>query len=198
MEVAQIGALREDLLRRVLDHARLVELQRVEAQRVLGVEIAPAVIARIVQGLYGFTDAQMYGPSSSRNKPDERYPRGDGSYLTPRMALERFGTEAGRYCYKGTWCNAAIRDAMETQANYGCGVVFSDARFINEFDAIRQAGGKVIRVVRTGYNASTHESETEQAAIVTVDGHKLQAGLRVANHSGGRPAIAVSASCVLQ
>ncbi len=117
-------------------------------------------LKRIVQDLYGFSDQQMYGPSQYRNEPDLRYLRDDGTYLTPREALERFGTEAGRFCYKNTWCNKAI----ELARTYSC-TVFADARFLNEFEAIKAAGGFVVRLVRPDIACGGHLSETEQGAL---------------------------------
>lgn len=124
-------------------------------------------LKRIVQDLYGFTDQQMYGPSQYRNAEDWRYPRPDGTHLTPRMALERFGTEAGRYCFRDTWCNKAMELARTAIADPGrhAGAVFSDARFINEFEAIRSAGGYVVRLVHPDIQCGDHESETGQGSL---------------------------------
>src|SRR5512145_1702252 len=44
VQKAPVGALGDDLLRRRLDHADLVEPERVEADGVLGIIVAPAVI----------------------------------------------------------------------------------------------------------------------------------------------------------
>jgi hypothetical protein len=76
-------------------------------------------LKRICRNVYGFTDDQLWGPSSTRNAPDMRYPRPDPpthwapcpEYLTPRYALQRLGTEWGRACYENTWIDLALRTA---------------------------------------------------------------------------------------
>lgn len=110
-------------------------------------------------------------------------------YLTPRYCLQQLGTEWGRRCYPSTWVDYAIRTAgrlrsgecVKYSAKEGItevpftyfeaagGVVIPDVRFQNEIDAIRGAGGKVLRVVRDGAGltgaAGLHPSEAEQAAM---------------------------------
>ncbi len=95
---------------------------------------------RFCKSLYGFTDAQLWGPSEERAKPDERYPRfplnmmyackevdGDriGEYrdtedgrefvarfLTVRYALQKLG-DWGRDCYPDIWANKALEMIRE-------------------------------------------------------------------------------------
>ena len=112
-------------------------------------------------------------------------------YLTPRYAMQRLGTEWGRDCYQNVWTNYALKVARGLLKNEFCydpkrglvtmggttiekrkakGVVISDVRFVNEFDAIRSAGGKLWRIkhpvnevpenLREG-----HPSETELLSI---------------------------------
>ena len=121
-------------------------------------------LKRIVQQVYEFSAEQMFGDSWHRNQPDPRYPRADGTCLTPRQALELFGTEAGRACWEQTWVAMAMREAREL-INAGECVVFADARFANEFSAIFAAGGSVVRLTRAGRTPSAHASETEQHAL---------------------------------
>jgi len=204
-------------------------------------------LKRICQEVYDFTDDQLWGPSSSRNAPDVRYPRGEttgvaheekcrkcrafhvapvaGSivlregeslhgkdcpkgwqhdvvqathigqlYLTPRYALQKLGTEWGRDCYDNTWVDLALRiakrlgegghtynfrrglsscsfvgeDAAGAHDRLKRSVVISDVRFKNEIDAIRKAGGIVIKLLRgEGLEgaAGQHKSETELQGI---------------------------------
>jgi len=156
-------------------------------------------LKRICRDVYAFTDEQLWGPSQFRNEPDKRYPRqcpacpayaeedtscpncdDDGlTYLTPREALQKLGTEWGRHCYENTWVDKAIRTAEsllafadtrydqkkglytlyrgergehdeEIKQESTHGVAIPDVRFRNEIDAIQKVGGKVIRVVRPG------------------------------------------------
>jgi hypothetical protein len=147
-------------------------------------------LKRFCKEVYDFAGDQLWGESDARVLPDKRYPRGDGTFLTPREALQSLGTGWGRGCYKDTWVDYGIRVAKKILAGgstytpmYGLqpkptwmvseglgmsGVVFSDLRFLNELNAVRKAGGKIVRIKRTvdhqfdmvGMNHS-HDSEVE-------------------------------------
>jgi hypothetical protein len=115
-------------------------------------------------------------------------------YLTPRHALQQLGTEYGRECYPNIWVEYALRVADKLLHKSGvlrsvhysytqqdglrvtnvpvgpkpAGVVISDVRFKNEIDAIRAAGGKIIRLKRgQGLEgaAGQHRSEAEQREL---------------------------------
>jgi hypothetical protein len=107
-------------------------------------------------------------------------------YLTPRYALQTLGTEWGRRCHDSIWVDYGIRVAQKLLAGYYSyssqlgllpdvygrkvlGVVFSDLRFQNEFEAVKKANGFMVRVYRKGAEGevgiSGHASEVEQKAI---------------------------------
>jgi len=161
---------------------------------------------RIAKDVYDFEDEHLWGASEMRSVPDKRYPRDHGPmidekcaccgavmihgdapqcYLTPRFALQQFGTELGRICYQKTWIDYALRTAERIIKNnnleYDCKnglyesrcdyaqprkVVITDVRFPNEIKALKEVG-KIIRIKRTGYEKPlwNHPSETEQLAI---------------------------------
>lgn len=75
-----------------------------------------------------------------------------------RRLLQRLGTEAGRQTLWDTiWIDAALSN-LDDNAK----VVVSDARFFNEFDAVRHRGGEVWRIERPGVGpANSHASEME-------------------------------------
>ena len=75
-----------------------------------------------------------------------------------RRQLQRLGTEAGRQTLWDTiWIDAAF-----TGLSSDAKVVVSDARFYNEFDAVRSRGGEVWRIERPGVGpANDHASEME-------------------------------------
>lgn len=75
-----------------------------------------------------------------------------------RRLLQRLGTEAGRQTlWDSIWIDAALTGHDEDAK-----IVISDARFINEFEAIISRGGYVWRVDRPGVGpANDHKSETE-------------------------------------
>ena len=81
-----------------------------------------------------------------------------------RRLLQRLGTEAGRETLWDTiWIDAALKD-LDEHKNY----VITDARFLNEFEAIRWAADRqdhvcaIVRIERPGVGpANDHASEME-------------------------------------
>ncbi|WP_202844766.1 hypothetical protein [Luteimonas saliphila] len=75
---------------------------------------------------------------------------------TPRYLMQTFGTEWGREMIDpDIWVKALIQRVA------GEGAVVSDVRFANEAEAIRNSGGRVIRLVRPGFlSHDRHVSET--------------------------------------
>jgi hypothetical protein len=66
-------------------------------------------------------------------------------HLTPRYILQQWGTEV---CRKGFHDDIWIASLENKLRNSRDDVVISDCRFLNEIQAIKQAGGIVVRVVR--------------------------------------------------
>jgi hypothetical protein len=87
-------------------------------------------LKRALMDWYDFTLEQLWGDSSERNRPDDRYPRvvasfddgdafeacrfgikdpGKVDFLTPREACQKLG-EAMRSCYSETWVRILLRD----------------------------------------------------------------------------------------
>ncbi len=84
---------------------------------------------------------------------------------TSRQFQQYIGTEFGRdLIHTNLWVNTAMNQAYSA-AGY---VVFTDVRFPNEVAAIKQAGGRVVRIERIMKlnEYSNHESE---ALIDTLD-----------------------------
>lgn len=75
-----------------------------------------------------------------------------------RRLLQRLGTEAGRETlWDSIWIDAALKDVTSRDK-----VVVTDARFFNEFDAIRDRGGIIVRIEREGVGpVNDHASEME-------------------------------------
>ena len=121
-------------------------------------------------------------------------PNPPGPWLTPRHALQQLGTEWGRNCYENVWVDYALRIARELlvpiddfpgdiasydpkqgiehkylRGNRAKGVVITDVRFRNEVEAIKKAGGYVLRIERPGAGltgaAGAHASESEMREI---------------------------------
>ena len=108
-----------------------------------------------------------------------------------RRLLQRLGTEAGR---KTLWDTIWI-DATLANLDADAKVVVSDARFFNEFDAIKDRGGKIWRITRDGVGpANNHPSELEASYYDEFDYYLLNNGslegfkqkVREAYESGSR------------
>lgn len=82
---------------------------------------------------------------------------------TPRLAMQTLGTEWGREVLGDTiWVDTALRRAAQSER----GAIITDVRFANEAQAIRDAGGVIIRVERPEVGLkSDHPSEREVASI---------------------------------
>lgn len=74
-----------------------------------------------------------------------------------RALLQRLGTEAGREVLgQNIWVRTAMANVKP-----GGRYVFTDCRFPNEAEAVKAAGGSIVRVSRTGYApVNAHPSET--------------------------------------
>jgi hypothetical protein len=73
-----------------------------------------------------------------------------------RHAMQTIGTEWGRDCIAPElWVGVALE-----KANQSSKCVISDVRYKNEADAIKAAGGTVIRILRNGCNGDGHSSES--------------------------------------
>lgn len=83
-----------------------------------------------------------------------------------RRLLQRLGTEAGRQTlWDSIWIDAALANQPEDAK-----IVVSDARFINEFEAVRQRGGKIWRINRWGVGPlNDHASEMEATTYKKFD-----------------------------
>lgn len=81
-----------------------------------------------------------------------------------RALMQNYGTEVRRKDDPEYWVNQwkAIAYSEPVQ-----NIVTDDVRFLNEAQAVKDAGGKIIRIVRTDVTqALNHQSETEQFNIV--------------------------------
>jgi hypothetical protein len=74
--------------------------------------------------------------------------------LTPRLVLQKWGTEVARKSWHDDTWIASLENKLARAHN---DIVITDVRFPNEIRAVRDAGGIVIRVVR-GPEPYWHES----------------------------------------
>ena len=131
-------------------------------------------IKRFLIEVYGFTEDQLWGPSDLREGKCDLG-------VSARDALQLFGTGAGRKLHPSTWVDYTRRVLVrlaESGYTYDrlrgvvtdipfsdpCDVVVPDIRFANEAEAVRSAGGVLVRIVRnvdTEFAEEKHVSEQE-------------------------------------
>lgn len=93
-----------------------------------------------------------------------------------RGLMQRLGTECGRQLIdENVWVDAALNN-LDPDGMYAV----SDCRFVNEAEAVRARGGKVIRITRPGVGpANSHASETSlddydfDAVVSNDDSHEV-------------------------
>lgn len=86
-----------------------------------------------------------------------------------RWVWQTMGTDLVRKRFPTFWVDWGMEQAQEIlRRSPRYAVVFTDVRFQNEADAIRAAGGLIVRVTRDGkvVGDDPHPSETEMASIV--------------------------------
>jgi len=100
----------------------------------------------IGKGVFGLSDEQVH--TSLKKEVDPYWG------MTPREILQKAGTEAMRNVFGGSiWVKTLMRRIESREES----TVISDVRFRNEADAIREAGGFVIRIDR----AIKHDPEID-------------------------------------
>lgn len=104
--------------------------------------------------IFNFNDAQLYGELKEVVDPYWGF--------TPRFALQKVGTECMRNVFdKDIWIKSVANKVLsEPQTNW----VLTDVRFENEAQAIKDWGGKLVKIERPLAGASggiaQHPSET--------------------------------------
>jgi hypothetical protein len=89
--------------------------------------------------------------------------------MSVRDLLQKLGTEAMRNgLHENVWVNALFADYTEDKQ-----WVITDVRFPNEFKAIKEKGGIVIRVNRPGHGNSMKELAEAHPSETALDGHEF-------------------------
>lgn len=108
----------------------------------------------ICMNILGLTHDQCYGSDDSKNELVDCY--WDNKQLSAREVMQFVGTDIFRKMQTGVWANATINKI--TKENPPLAII-ADCRFPNEVEAIKKAGGIVIKLTRNPHN-SNHDSET--------------------------------------
>jgi hypothetical protein len=103
--------------------------------------------------ILGLEHKQCYGSDTDKNELVNCY--WDGRQITAREVLQLVGTEMFRSLQKNVWSDATIRLIKKENPNLA---IIADCRFPNEVEAIKNAGGLIIKLNRNPYHSS-HASE---------------------------------------
>jgi len=106
----------------------------------------------------------------------KEYEIAPGVMMTGREFLQKLGTESFRdNIHKDFWVHSLMKQIEYLPENIEY-VIIPDVRFENEYEAILERNGYVIRVMRTGLKSDDHSSET------ALDRHSFHA--RIYNNEG--------------
>lgn len=108
-----------------------------------------ATLKDAVSAVFGWDRDMLEGRTRSsrewREQPDVWWSERLNQTITPRLMLQLWGTEVCRRGFHDDIWIASLENKIRNSRDH---VVISDCRFPNEIDAIKRAGGVVIRVVR--------------------------------------------------
>jgi len=123
--------------------------------------------------LFGLSYGQCYGTDDEKNTeahtrwkdmpstPDSQWMINAGvargTNMTAREFMQYFGTDICRRIKYNIWVDFCIKRIIEEQPELS---LIGDCRFINEFEALKSVGAKVIRLTKGRVKAG-HKSETE-------------------------------------
>lgn len=124
-------------------------------------------VATIFTWPRGLLEGDSNASRTFREKVDPWWSHKLGYEVTPRLILQRMGTEACRHGIADNIWIAALEKRIQGYED----VVISDCRFPNEIDFIRSVGGVIVRVKRgedpsSEELASKHVSETAWNYVV--------------------------------
>jgi hypothetical protein len=104
--------------------------------------------------LLGLTYQQCYGSDIEKNEITNVH--WENKFLTAREVMQVVGTDIFRSMRSNIWPDTTIEKILNDNTELA---IITDCRFPNEVDAIKQAGGLVIRLTRDKLNSSDHLSE---------------------------------------
>jgi hypothetical protein len=107
----------------------------------------------ICMNILGLTYDQCYGEDIDKNAITDL--EWQGNKLTAREVMQFVGTDIFRKMKNDVWAGATIKKIAQEKPALA---IIADCRFPNEVQAIKEAGGIVIKLTRNPYN-SNHESE---------------------------------------
>lgn len=114
------------------------------------------------ENIYGDDDKKNeLSPFTWENMPDK--PKGKSGVMTFRELMQHFGGTIMRKMKDTIWIDF-LKKRISNEGSALC--IIPDLRYKNEFDAIKELGGIVVKLVRSDRSEDTHSSEKELEEIV--------------------------------
>ena len=107
----------------------------------------------VCMNILGLTYEQCYGSDEDKNQLTNNY--WQGVQLTAREVMQFVGTDIFRKMKNNVWADATITKIRAEKSKLA---IIADCRFPNEVEAVKRAGGFVIKLNRNTHN-SDHASE---------------------------------------
>lgn len=108
----------------------------------------------ICMNILGLTFEQCYGTDAQKNELVNCY--WENQQLTAREVMQLVGTDMFRKLQHNVWADATIIKIKNEKPDLA---LIADCRFPNEVEAVKNAGGIVIKLTRNPFG-SNHASET--------------------------------------
>ena len=106
--------------------------------------------------IFGLTYEQCYGSDDNKNELVNCLWPETSKSMSAREVMQYVGTDVFRKIQHNVWADATIRKIQDEKLPLS---LIADCRFPNEVEAVKNAGGLVVKLNRNLYD-STHESET--------------------------------------
>lgn len=116
---------------------------------------------------FGLSRDQLHG--HLKETPDERYPKKEGGYWTPREMLQYIGTDSYRAIDNLFWVKQLFKYVDRNNLE---NVIIIDGRFPEEIEAVKERGGyhiKIFRNIDTEVHGKDHASETSLDGFLDAD-----------------------------
>jgi len=114
-----------------------------------------STMKKAVSEMFSIQIEILHGDIEAKSKIDPYW------QMTYRQILQIFGTEACRHAFGGDIWERVLwrRHDICLQQDPFYNLVIEDVRFDNEAEAVRNRGGIVVLILRSGYTGDSHASE---------------------------------------
>lgn len=119
-------------------------------------------LKKFLMEVFDLTWEQCYGSNEDKNTPTKvlwenmtNRPHNKKKAMTARELMEYFGTDVCRKMYDNVWVEATMKQIAAEGTEIA---IIGDCRFPNEVEAVKEAGGKVLRLTLDGAPGNTHAS----------------------------------------